>query len=255
MERQRSRLDRADHDVAAVRPRRTSVPRLHGLRRGHRRLRSPHQNPILVVGAMAISPDLLPMCATCVGIVDRHPRLADPRPCRARRRSGGRVPERLPHHRPPPPRGLRSGQRQPGDGGLGPLPSVNVSTSWSRFGTGGRDPRLRDPFQLGRRRRDLHHHPPSPPPRSSEPPRQCTTARAPLVPSPCWSSTSPARAGRDAHDARTEALPEPARCPSGPCGTTGRPARVCPGGPPRARQQLGAEAQQRVIVRGIPCHR
>ena len=33
-------------------------------------------NPILIVGAMAISPDLLPMCATCVGIVDHHPRLA-----------------------------------------------------------------------------------------------------------------------------------------------------------------------------------
>ena len=33
-------------------------------------------NPILIVGAMAISPDLLPMCATCVGIVDRHPHLA-----------------------------------------------------------------------------------------------------------------------------------------------------------------------------------
>ncbi len=33
-------------------------------------------NVILVVGAMAISPDLLPMCAACVGIVDRRPRLA-----------------------------------------------------------------------------------------------------------------------------------------------------------------------------------
>jgi uncharacterized hydrophobic protein (TIGR00271 family) len=34
------------------------------------------RNPILIVGAMAISPDLLPLCATCVGIVHRHPRLA-----------------------------------------------------------------------------------------------------------------------------------------------------------------------------------
>jgi uncharacterized hydrophobic protein (TIGR00271 family) len=33
-------------------------------------------NPILVVGAMALSPDLLPLCATCVGIVGRRPRLA-----------------------------------------------------------------------------------------------------------------------------------------------------------------------------------
>ena len=34
------------------------------------------RNPILVVGAMALSPDLLPLCATCVGIVGRRPRLA-----------------------------------------------------------------------------------------------------------------------------------------------------------------------------------
>jgi uncharacterized hydrophobic protein (TIGR00271 family) len=29
-------------------------------------------NPILIVGAMAVSPDLLPICATCVGIVGRR---------------------------------------------------------------------------------------------------------------------------------------------------------------------------------------
>ena len=34
------------------------------------------RNTILVVGAMAISPDLLPLCATCVGLADRRPRLA-----------------------------------------------------------------------------------------------------------------------------------------------------------------------------------
>ncbi len=34
------------------------------------------KNTILIVGAMAISPDLLPLCATCVGIADRRPRLA-----------------------------------------------------------------------------------------------------------------------------------------------------------------------------------
>jgi uncharacterized hydrophobic protein (TIGR00271 family) len=32
-------------------------------------------NGILIVGAMAVSPDLLPICATCVGIVSRRPRL------------------------------------------------------------------------------------------------------------------------------------------------------------------------------------
>ena len=31
---------------------------------------------ILIVGAMAVSPDLLPICAACVGIVGRRPRLA-----------------------------------------------------------------------------------------------------------------------------------------------------------------------------------
>ncbi len=34
------------------------------------------RSEILVVGAMAISPDLLPLCATCVAIVDRRVRLA-----------------------------------------------------------------------------------------------------------------------------------------------------------------------------------
>jgi uncharacterized hydrophobic protein (TIGR00271 family) len=32
---------------------------------------------ILIVGAMAVSPDLLPICATCVGIAGRRPRLAE----------------------------------------------------------------------------------------------------------------------------------------------------------------------------------
>ena len=32
-------------------------------------------NPILVVGAMAVSPDLLPICAACVGFVARRARL------------------------------------------------------------------------------------------------------------------------------------------------------------------------------------
>jgi uncharacterized membrane protein len=29
-------------------------------------------NPILIVGATAVSPDLLPICAACVGIVGRR---------------------------------------------------------------------------------------------------------------------------------------------------------------------------------------
>jgi uncharacterized hydrophobic protein (TIGR00271 family) len=33
------------------------------------------QNPILIVGAMAVSPDLLPICAACVGLVGRRVRL------------------------------------------------------------------------------------------------------------------------------------------------------------------------------------
>jgi uncharacterized hydrophobic protein (TIGR00271 family) len=33
-------------------------------------------NPILIVGAMAVSPDLLPICAACVGIVSRRWQLA-----------------------------------------------------------------------------------------------------------------------------------------------------------------------------------
>jgi uncharacterized hydrophobic protein (TIGR00271 family) len=34
------------------------------------------RNPILIVGAMALSPDLLPLCAMCVGIAGRRLRLA-----------------------------------------------------------------------------------------------------------------------------------------------------------------------------------
>jgi uncharacterized hydrophobic protein (TIGR00271 family) len=33
------------------------------------------QNPILIVGAMAVSPDLLPICAACVGLIGRRIRL------------------------------------------------------------------------------------------------------------------------------------------------------------------------------------
>ena len=54
-----------------------------------------NSSSILIVGAMAVSPDLLPICATCVGIVGRRcaPRPAllrdpDPRPGPGRRRRG-----------------------------------------------------------------------------------------------------------------------------------------------------------------------
>jgi uncharacterized hydrophobic protein (TIGR00271 family) len=86
------------------------------------------RSSILVVGAMALSPDLLPLCATCVGLVGRRPRLAG----RAflalmvglgvaavaafvvtgMLRVGGY----------PPANGSL------GDGGLGVLPTVNVAT-------------------------------------------------------------------------------------------------------------------------------
>jgi uncharacterized hydrophobic protein (TIGR00271 family) len=93
-------------------------------------------NPILVVGAMAISPDLLPMCATCVGIVDRHPRLAIRAlvalvvglavACLSACLTT--VLLRLGDY--PPANGSL------GDGGLGLLPSVNVSTVVVAFAAG-----------------------------------------------------------------------------------------------------------------------
>jgi uncharacterized hydrophobic protein (TIGR00271 family) len=86
------------------------------------------RNSILIVGAMALSPDLLPLCATCVGIVGRRPRLASRAftalmaglafagltafVVTALLRAGGY----------PPANGSL------GDGGLGVLPTVNVAT-------------------------------------------------------------------------------------------------------------------------------
>ena len=75
-------------------------------------------NPILVVGAMAVSPDLLPICAACVGIVARRARLAATGACerccsascspgRLRRLSPGAAAGfRDPHRRLPGPRQL-----------------------------------------------------------------------------------------------------------------------------------------------------
>jgi uncharacterized hydrophobic protein (TIGR00271 family) len=86
------------------------------------------RSSILVVGAMALSPDLLPLCATCVGLVGRRPRLAGRAftalvaglavaglaafVVTALLRVGGY----------PPAHGSL------GDGGLGVLPTVNVAT-------------------------------------------------------------------------------------------------------------------------------
>ncbi len=86
------------------------------------------RNTILIVGAMAISPDLLPLCAACVSIADRRPRLAvrafaalvigltaagvAALVITAILRAGGYGPANSPL----------------GDGGLGGLPTVNAST-------------------------------------------------------------------------------------------------------------------------------
>jgi uncharacterized hydrophobic protein (TIGR00271 family) len=86
------------------------------------------RSPILVVGAMALSPDLLPLCATCVGIVEKRPRLASRAflalvvglavaaasafALTALLRVGGYPPA----------------NKSLGDGGLGVLPKVNAAT-------------------------------------------------------------------------------------------------------------------------------
>jgi uncharacterized hydrophobic protein (TIGR00271 family) len=94
------------------------------------------RNTILIVGAMAISPDLLPMCATCVGVVGRRLGLA----ARAlaalvigllmATATSYAVTETL-----------RLGGYAPangalGDGGLGVLPQVNIATIIVAFAAG-----------------------------------------------------------------------------------------------------------------------
>lgn len=86
------------------------------------------KNAILVVGAMAISPDLLPLCATCVGIVDKHPRLA--RRAFAALVIGLSVAglaafavTALLHYS-----GYPAASGSLGEGGLGVLPRVNIAT-------------------------------------------------------------------------------------------------------------------------------
>jgi uncharacterized hydrophobic protein (TIGR00271 family) len=90
----------------------------------------------LIVGAMAIAPDLLPLCATCVGIVDRRGRLASRAfaallvgllttmvtafVVTSLLRAGGYGPTREPL----------------GNGGLGILPSVSVATVVVAFAAG-----------------------------------------------------------------------------------------------------------------------
>ena len=93
-------------------------------------------NPILIVGAMAISPDLLPMCAACVGIVNRQPWLAG-RALLALVLGLGTaflsatVTTVLVHWG-----GYGPANGSLGDGGLGVLPTVNVSTVAVAFAAG-----------------------------------------------------------------------------------------------------------------------
>ena len=77
-------------------------------------------NPILIVGAMAISPDLLPMCATCVGIVDHHPRLAVRAFLALAHRPDRGLPQRLRHRGPPAGLRLPARERLAGGRGAGP---------------------------------------------------------------------------------------------------------------------------------------
>ena len=46
-----------------------SLRRIHGRGRGDRRVRLIYDNQILIVGAMAIGPDTLPITATCTALV------------------------------------------------------------------------------------------------------------------------------------------------------------------------------------------
>lgn len=86
------------------------------------------RNTILIVGAMAISPDLLPLCATCVGVVDRRFRLAGRAALAlaiglaAAALTAFAVTAILRRG------GYEQAQRAIGDGGLGVLPTVNVAT-------------------------------------------------------------------------------------------------------------------------------
>jgi uncharacterized hydrophobic protein (TIGR00271 family) len=85
-------------------------------------------NTILIVGAMAISPDLLPLCATCVGLVDRRPRLAGRAFAAlliglATAGTTAFVATALLRLT-----GYPNAQRSVGSGGLGTLPTVNVAT-------------------------------------------------------------------------------------------------------------------------------
>jgi uncharacterized hydrophobic protein (TIGR00271 family) len=94
------------------------------------------RNSTLVVGAMAIAPDLLPLCATCVGIAERRRRLASRAfaalviglgttvltafVIAAVLRAGGYAPTREPL----------------GNGGLGVLPTVSIATVAVAFAAG-----------------------------------------------------------------------------------------------------------------------
>ncbi len=86
------------------------------------------RNSILVVGAMAMSPDLLPMCAACVGLADRRPRLAFK--ATAALLLGLAVASLAAFLMAALLRvaGYAEANAHLGDGGLGILPTVNVAT-------------------------------------------------------------------------------------------------------------------------------
>ncbi len=95
-----------------------------------------NRSSILVVGAMAVSPDLLPMSAVCVGLIARRPRLAG-RGLAALAiglsltgAAGWAIAEAMRAVGYPP---LAAGL---GDGGLGTLPTINASTFIIAFAAG-----------------------------------------------------------------------------------------------------------------------
>ena len=101
-------------------------------------------NPILVVGAMAVSPDLLPICAACVGLVAGRVRLHP---------DGGLPGPRGEPARPGQHR-LLHGDRRAGRGSRGdPLLRDEGGVGRGRGDLGDHDPRLRTVRGLPRSRR------------------------------------------------------------------------------------------------------
>ena len=117
-------------------------------------------NTILIVGAMAVSPDLLPICATCVGLVNHRFRLAgracDHAPTRAGARSGdlSGIDRLASCHR-----GHRRRDDRPERAGR-PCAYRLLHGVGRAGGRRGGDDLVRDQGERGRRRRDLRDHDP-----------------------------------------------------------------------------------------------